>query len=63
MHIDGRHISVSLATVVLTPAGSGTTMTVTEQGVFLDGHDDAGARERGTNSLLDKLGQSLAVSP
>lgn len=63
MHIDGRHISVSLATVVLSPAGSGTTMTVTEQGVFLDGHDDAGARERGSNSLLDKLGQSLAVSP
>ena len=63
MHIDGRHISVSLATIVLTPAGSGTTLTITEQGVFLDGHDDAGSRERGTNSLLDKLGASLGVSP
>jgi uncharacterized protein YndB with AHSA1/START domain len=63
MHIDGRHISVSLATVVLTPASGGTKLTITEQDVFLDGYDDAGSRERGTDSLLDKLGAALAVSP
>jgi hypothetical protein len=28
---------------------------VTEQSAFLDGYDDAGARERGTGELLDAL--------
>ena len=32
-------ISVSLATVELTPAG-GTRLVYTEQGAFLDGHDN-----------------------
>jgi len=32
---------------------------VTEQGAFLDGYDDAGSREHGTNFLLDALGKSL----
>jgi hypothetical protein len=27
--------------------------------VFLDGYDDAGARERGTSELLDKIAASL----
>jgi uncharacterized protein YndB with AHSA1/START domain len=62
MHLDGRHISVSLATVVLEAAGQGTKLTVTEQGAFLDGHDDAGSRERGTRDLLEKLGASLEES-
>ena len=38
---------------------SGTKMTVTEQGAFLDGYDDAGSRERGTGSLMDRLARSL----
>jgi hypothetical protein len=29
------------------------------EGAFLDGCDGAGARERGTGDLLDKLGASL----
>jgi len=32
---------------------------LTEQGVFLDGYDDAGSRERGTKGLLDQLEASL----
>jgi len=32
---------------------------MTEQGAFLDGYDDAGSRERGTQQLLDALGASL----
>jgi hypothetical protein len=32
---------------------------MTEQGAFLDGYDDAGSRERGTQFLLDALGRSL----
>jgi uncharacterized protein YndB with AHSA1/START domain len=60
MHIGERRISVSLATLELKPAKAGTNLTYTEQGAFLDGYDDAGSRERGTNVLLDQLGRALA---
>ena len=60
MHLDDKKISVSLATMQLKPVDSAhTTLKITEQGAFLDGYDDAGARERGTGFLLDKLGASL----
>jgi uncharacterized protein YndB with AHSA1/START domain len=59
MHINERKISVSLATFELKPTGAGTRLVMTEQGAFLDGYDDAGARERGSNFLLDALGNSL----
>jgi uncharacterized protein YndB with AHSA1/START domain len=59
MRLDQVHISASLATVELEPAGSGTRLTFTEQAVFLDGYDDAGSRERGTRILLEQLGGEL----
>lgn len=59
MYADRTKISVSLATITFEKSGKGTKLTVTEQGVFLDGYDDAGSRERGTNELMDKLGRSL----
>ena len=59
MRLDGTHISTSLATVEMTPAGSGTRLTFTEQAVFLDGYDDSGSRERGTRILLEQLGGEL----
>jgi uncharacterized protein YndB with AHSA1/START domain len=60
MHLDDRKISVSLATLEIKPEGRGRTrLTVDEQGAFLDGYDDAGARERGTRDLLDKIAASL----
>jgi uncharacterized protein YndB with AHSA1/START domain len=59
MHLDDRKISVSLATLELKPAGAGTRLVMTEQGAFLDGYDDSGSREAGTNYLLDALGNSL----
>jgi len=59
MYVDGTKISVSLATITFEKSGKCTKLTITEQGVFLDGYDDAGARERGTNDLMDKLGRSL----
>lgn len=59
MHLDDRKISVSLATVELKPASTGTHLVMTEQGAFLDGYDNAGSREHGTNFLLDALGNSL----
>lgn len=39
--------------------GTGTRLVMTEQGAYLDGYDDAGSRERGTQFLLDALGRSL----
>jgi uncharacterized protein YndB with AHSA1/START domain len=59
MHLDDKKISVSLATMQLKAEGAKTTLTVTEQGAFLDGYDDAGSREHGTGYLLDALGASL----
>lgn len=62
MYLDGARISVSLATVELTPHADGTHMHYTEQGVFLDGYDDAGSREAGTQALLDRLHAELSVA-
>ncbi len=59
MHLDEKKISVSLATVQLKADGGKTVFTLTEQGAFLDGYDDAGSREQGTGHLLDALGASL----
>jgi uncharacterized protein YndB with AHSA1/START domain len=59
MTIDGKRISVSVATIELRPAGTGTELSLTEMGAFLDGLDNAGQRELGTKDLLDKLGASL----
>ena len=59
MRLDERKISVSLATLELKPAGTATRLVMTEQGAFLDGYDDAGSREHGSNFLLDALGISL----
>ena len=48
MHLDQRRISVSLATIEFEPAGDGTRLILTEQGVYLDGADQPAAREQGT---------------
>lgn len=63
MRIDGVKISASLATLEFKPAGAGTQLTLTEQGAFLDGYDDAGARERGTAELLEQVALSLEGAP
>jgi uncharacterized protein YndB with AHSA1/START domain len=60
MDADGTLISVSVSTVEFAAAGAGTTLTYTEQGVFLDGADTPAVREKGTAELLDQLGSSLA---
>jgi uncharacterized protein YndB with AHSA1/START domain len=60
MHLDDRRISVSLGTTELKPAADGgTTLLYTEQGVYLDGYDDAGSREHGTRELFNQLGDFL----
>ena len=59
MHLDDIRISVSVATIEISPDGTGTKLTITEQGAFLDGYDTSDSRETGTRALLDALGASL----
>jgi uncharacterized protein YndB with AHSA1/START domain len=59
MYLDDARISVSVATVVLEAAGDGTKLTLTEQGVFLDGLDNPAEREHGTGELLNTLAAHL----
>jgi uncharacterized protein YndB with AHSA1/START domain len=60
MHMDGKRMSVSVATVVLSPVAGGTTLVMTEQGAFLDGLDTNEQRREGTEQFLDNLGSYLA---
>jgi uncharacterized protein YndB with AHSA1/START domain len=53
-------ISVTLTTVELRPSGRVTQLVLTEQGVYLDGHETAAPREEGTRVLLDSLAAALA---
>lgn len=56
MRMDGRKISVSLATFEFKAvAGGGTRLIHTEQGAFLDGYDDNGSREEGSREIMAKL--------
>jgi uncharacterized protein YndB with AHSA1/START domain len=59
MHLDALKISASLACVEIEPHPTGVKLKVAEQAVFLNGYEDDGNRERGTNVLMDKLVASL----
>lgn len=59
MRLDGRKISVSLATFEFKRSGAGAKLIMTEQGAFLDGYDDNGSRERGSRHIIDKLSAYL----
>jgi uncharacterized protein YndB with AHSA1/START domain len=60
MFVDEKKISVSQAAIEIVPDGDGAKFVLTEYGDYLDGYDDAGSREHGTNALMDALGKSLA---
>jgi uncharacterized protein YndB with AHSA1/START domain len=59
MHTNDVRTSVSLATIEFKEREQGTGLVITEQGVFLDGHDDARRREEGTQVLIGQLEQAL----
>lgn len=60
VHADAKFLSVSLASVELSPAsGGGTRMLFTEQAAFLDGEDGCASRQAGTAAHLDRLGSIL----
>ena len=54
--------TVSLTTVELIPDGEGTRLVLVEHDTFLDGQEQPGWRETGTNDWLDKLGADLKSS-
>jgi uncharacterized protein YndB with AHSA1/START domain len=60
MHLNRQRISVSLGTTEIKQNGAGSKLIYTEQGVFLDGYDDAGQREQGTQELFDHLATFLS---
>jgi uncharacterized protein YndB with AHSA1/START domain len=51
--------TVSLTTVLFLATEAGTRLVLTEQGVYLDGHEEPHWREQGTESQLDALGGEL----
>jgi uncharacterized protein YndB with AHSA1/START domain len=59
MYADEARISVSVATIQFRSEEAITRLVLTEQGVFLDGHDTVAQREEGTRSLLDSLAAIL----
>jgi uncharacterized protein YndB with AHSA1/START domain len=60
MTMNGKRISVSIATVELHPGPTGgTDLVLTEQGVYLDGLDEPKFRRQGTEQLLAALEASL----
>ena len=59
MYVGDRKLSVSLCTIDIKPQGKSTSLTLTEQGAYLDGIEDGSQREAGTRDLLEKLGKSL----
>jgi uncharacterized protein YndB with AHSA1/START domain len=63
MQMDSQRISVSVATVELTPDGSGTKFTITEHGVYLDGLDTNEQRRDGTSEIFDTLAKYLQANP
>jgi uncharacterized protein YndB with AHSA1/START domain len=62
MHIDGSHLSLSLATIELTPEGDGTKLRFTEHAAYLDGTDGNDARREGTAWLLEQIATFVTAS-
>ena len=59
MTIGDDRISSSLATTEFKPSGKGTRLVYTEQGAFLDGHDNVAQREAGRKDLLNALAKEV----
>ncbi len=61
MYRDEDRISVSVATIEFAAAGDGgTALKLTEQGVFLDGHDTVAMREHGTREMIDGMAKVVS---
>ena len=54
MYVNARRISISLATVTLTPLGDRTQLDFTEHVVYLEGYPTAEDRARGSTGIEDR---------
>lgn len=63
MHRDGTRIAVNLVHLQFDAEADGTRLTLTDHGVYLDGHDRADWREAGTADQLDRLALELGTYP
>ena len=63
MYVGETKLSVSLTTIELQAESGGTRLTLTEQGAFLDGHEDPALREHGTKLLMDALAETFTSAP
>jgi len=59
MTVADTRISVSLATVEITPSGEGARLIYTEQGAFFEGAEAPKQREHGCRWLLEQLAEEL----
>jgi hypothetical protein len=59
MRANGVFMSVSLATIELTPPDGKTALRITEQAVFVDGQDGNESRRQGTAYLLEQIAANL----
>ena len=59
MSVDGRRMSVSVATAEFTATGDGTHLLYTELGAYFDDLDKPEYREQGTADQLDRLAAQL----
>jgi uncharacterized protein YndB with AHSA1/START domain len=60
MSLNGRRMSVSVASIEFRPEGSRSTkMVLNEMGAYLDGLDTNEQRRAGTEQLIDQLGTYL----
>jgi uncharacterized protein YndB with AHSA1/START domain len=54
--------TVSITTVEFAADGAGTRLVLTEQGTFLDGHEEPSWREAGTSDQLARLATELGIA-
>jgi uncharacterized protein YndB with AHSA1/START domain len=59
MSLNGKPISITLATFEFLPSGTGTDLVLTNQGTFVDWPDGAKMLELGWATLFDRLGKDL----
>ena len=62
MLADSTRTSLTVATAEFHASGDTTRLVFTEQGTYLDGHEEPAQREHGTLLLLDSLAASLVAS-
>lgn len=62
LSVEDTPVTVSVTTVRFEPGEEGTTLLLTEQDTFLDGHEQPDWRKQGTEDQLTALGSELPAS-